>query len=209
MGIRILFQGDSITDAGRNREDPHEMGNGYPKYAKARIAASYPQLELDFLNLGIGGNRTEHLVERLETDFIQLQPDIVSILVGINDTWHQYGNNIITTDRQFEDNYRTVLTALKERTHAKILMLEPFLLSVPDKDHFRENLDFRIDIVRRLAWEYADAYIPLDGLFAAACVHNPPTHWAADGVHPTPEGADFIAGHYLTAVAPLIDQLNK
>lgn len=207
--MRILFQGDSITDAGRNRENPHDMGNGYPKYAKALIAGQYPGLELDFLNLGIGGNRTEHLAERLEADFIQIQPDIVSILVGINDTWHQYGNNIVTTDRQFEDNYRTVLSALKERTHAKILMLEPFLLSVPDKDHFRETFDFRIDIVRRLAREYADAYIPLDGLFAAASIHRPPTDWAADGVHPTPEGAQLIAGHYLAAVSPLIDQLSK
>lgn len=202
--MKILFQGDSITDAGRDRADYHDMGQGYPFYASYLIEENYPGVDFEFVNLGISGDRTENLVERLQDDFVDIQPDIVSILIGVNDTWHRAEEQNWIDNETFENNYRTVLTAIKENTNAKIIMMEQFLLSVPDKDFFRVDLDPKIDIVRRLAREFADVYIPLDGLFAAASIKKEPTYWAADGVHPTAEGAKFIAEHYCNAVKELL-----
>ena len=92
-----------------------------------------------------------------------------------------------------------MITEIKEKTNAKILIIEQFLLPVPDKEFFREDLNGKIDITRRLAREFADCYIPLDGLMAKACVGCEPTHWSADGVHPNENGSDFIDRLYADA----------
>lgn len=207
--MKILFQGDSVTDAGRDRSDPHDMGNGYPRYASAMIQDSFPDTELEFVNLGIGGNRTEHLVERLETDFIEIQPDIISIMIGVNDVWHHYSHGIETSDEQFEQNYRAVLDAIKTRTSARILMIQPFLLETvdPAKQELCEELARKQAIVKKLADEYADAYLPLDEVLHSM-TEEEPAYYAADGVHPTPDGACCIGEAYLGAIAPLIELLS-
>ena len=109
--MKILFQGDSITDAGRDRSDIHHLGSGYPFYAARYIREKYPQKEFEFLNTGISGDRAESLLARWQTDAVALAPDIISILIGINDTWHNSGDD---TDwmktRYFEHCYRTILT---------------------------------------------------------------------------------------------------
>ena len=208
--MKILFQGDSVTDAGRDRSDPHDMGNGYPRFASAMIQDSFPDTEFEFVNLGISGNRTEHLVERMEADFMEIQPDIVSILIGVNDVWHHYAFEYVeTTDEQFEKNYRTVLDAIKSRTNARILMIQPFLLESvdPAKQELCEELARKKAIVKRLADEYADAYLPLDEILHAEDEEEP-AYYAADGVHPTPDGACCIGEAYLGAIAPLIELLS-
>lgn len=200
--MRILFQGDSITDAGRDRNDPHHLGNGYPQFVAQMLREQFPDKELDFVNLGISGNRTCELVGRWQTDCIDWQPDVVSIMIGINDTWRAFDQNDPTTPEQFEANYRQILTAVKEQTNAKILMLEPYLLhNEPAKDDWRADLNPKIDAARRLAREFADAYIPTDGLMAAASVAESPSHWSGDGVHPNDNGARLIAAEYAAAVA--------
>lgn len=203
--MKILFQGDSITDAGRSREDPHLLGSGYAKFAAELIEEEYPEIDFEFVNLGISGNKAENLLARWQTDAIDIQPDIISILIGINDTWHRAANRDWMDNNYFEDCYRQILQMIKDKTNAKIIMLEQFLLYVPDKEFFHVDLDPKIQIVRKLAREYADVYIPLDGLFASASVDEDPTYWAADGVHPTKEGARFIAEHYLDAISVLIE----
>ena len=112
--MKILFQGDSITDAGRNYEDIHNLGMGYPKYAAENIRAAFPDTDFEFVNLGISGNQTKDLVARLQNDFVDVQPDIVSILIGINDVWHHADDRSWIDNELFENNYRTVLTAIKE-----------------------------------------------------------------------------------------------
>lgn len=206
--MKILFQGDSITDAGRSREDPHQLGRGYPKYTAELISAKYPSLPLEFINLGISGNRAESLLARWEADAVAVQPDVISILIGVNDTWHHAGNRDWMPHDYFESCYRNILTQLKEKTHAKIIILEQFLCYTEDKSFFRCDLDPKIQITRALAREFADAFIPLDGLFAAASIKTAPTFWAADGVHPTADGAKFIAERYLEVVSPIIDSLK-
>ena len=206
--MKILFQGDSITDAGRVYEDYYDLGQGYAKYAAQGLRKKYPDIEFEFINRGINGNQTMNLVERLQSDFVDLQPDIISILIGVNDTWHHAANRDWIPNDVFESRYRTVLSTIKEKTNAKIMMLEPFLIPVEDKLFFREDLDFKIDIERKLAREFADVYLPTDGLLASEFIGNNPIDYAADGVHPTSKGAEFIGGLYVQYVSKLVEQVR-
>ena len=204
--MRILFQGDSITDAGRDKRNYHDLGSGYPKYAAALIKAAHPDMDIEFIDLGIGGNRTDQLFDRLYKDAISLQPDIISILIGINDVWHRYGGNkIATTDEQLELNYRTILKELKAKTNAKILMLAPFLLYTEGKEAIAEDLKTVHPIIERLADEYADVYVPLNKHFEEALKENPePYYYSNDGVHPNENGASFIGKLYAEAIEKLL-----
>lgn len=197
--MRILFQGDSITDCGRDRDDMHNLGYGYPKYAAEIIKNRHPGTEFEFLNLGISGDEAQNLRARWKNDCIDLQPDVVSILVGVNDTWHYAEDKNWMTAEYFEECYRAILTEVREKTSAKILMLEQYLLPVPDKEFFRADLDPKIQVTRRLAREFADVFVPLDGLFASHCIKEAPTAWSEDGVHPNEAGARLIAEYYADA----------
>ena len=206
--MKILFQGDSITDWGRDRNDIHNLGNGYPKYAAKLLTERYPDIDFEFINLGISGNQTKDLVARLDTDFIDIQPDIVSILIGINDTWHHAEQKDWIPNEIFEERYRTVLTAIKEKTNAKIMMMEPFVIPIEDKAFFREDLAPKIEIIRKLAREFADIYLPTDGLLASAFIGDDPLSYAADGVHPTAKGAEFIGMLYCEYISDIIDSIK-
>ena len=206
--MKILFQGDSITDWGRDRNDIHNLGNGYPKYAAKLLTERYPDIDFEFINLGISGNQTKDLVARLDTDFIDIQPDIVSILIGVNDTWHHAEQKDWIPNEVFEERYRTVLTAIQEKTNAKIMMMEPFLIPTEDKAFFREDLAPKIEIIRKLAREFADIYLPTDGLLASAFIGDDPLSYAADGVHPTAKGAEFIGMLYCEYISDIIDSIK-
>ena len=206
--IKILFQGDSITDAGRDRSDIHNLGQGYPKYAAELLKEKYPDAEFEFVNLGISGNRTDQLFDRMYEDMLLIEPDIVSILICINDVWHRHSHKIETTDGQIAANYRAILDRLKKQSNAKILILAPFLLDNEEKESWRPELDTILPIVRSLADEYADAFVPLDKLFEDALKTQPsPCYYSGDGVHPNPNGAAFIAKLYVEAISPMIDSL--
>lgn len=204
--MKILFQGDSITDAGRDHRNYHNMGKGYPKYASELLSAAFPETDFEFINFGISGNRTCQLFDRLYTDGIAFQPDVISILIGINDIWHRYSaGRIATTDLQIETNYRAILDRLKRETNAKIVILSPYILDAEEVDSMREDLASLLPIVRSLAKEYADVYIPLDELFEEAVKTQPsPRYYSDDGVHPNVNGAAFIGRIYAEAVKPLI-----
>ncbi len=206
--MKILFQGDSITDAGRDRNDYHNLGNGYPKYAAEYLKEKYPDINFEFIDLGISGNQTKDLVARLQSDFIDIQPDIVSILIGINDVWHHAGDKSWIPNNVFEERYRTVLSAIKEKTNAKVMIMEPFLLPADDKNFFREDLDPKIQIIRQLAHEYADVFLPTDGLLAYGLNNRDCFDFSGDGVHPNSLGADFIGKLYAEFISPVIDGLK-
>ena len=207
MKIKLLFQGDSITAAGRFLPECYGLGYGYVKYAAAKLREMYPQIEFDFENRGIGGNQTKDLVQRLQEDFVDVQPDIISVMIGINDVWHHAEDRSWIPDEVFEEQYRTVLQTVREKTHAKIMMMEPFIVPVEDKLYFREDLYRKIEIVRKLAREYADVYLPTDGLFAAAFVGDDPLSYTTDGVHPSDKGYQFIAEHYCRCMKKIIDTM--
>ena len=207
--MRFLFQGDSTTDAKRDKRNYHDMGNGYPKYATALIKEAFPSADIEFINQGISGNRTGQLFDRLYPDAIAFEPDVISILIGINDIWHRHGSGKVeTTDEQIALNYRTILTRLKAQTNAKIVMVAPFLLDNEEKESWRPEVDRLIGIVRKLADEFADVYIPLDELFAEALKTQPePQFYSGDGVHPNENGAKFIGKLYFDAIAPLLESM--
>ena len=202
--IKLLFQGDSITDAGRDKRNYHDMGKGYPKYAAELIAQAHPEIEFEFINFGISGNRTDQLFDRIYADGIAFQPDVISILIGINDIWHRK-NNIFTTDEQIETNYRAILTLLREKTNAKIVMLAPYVLDAEQNRYLADDLKTVLPIVRKLADEFADVYIPLDEIFEEALKNQPePLYYSGDGVHPNANGAAFIGQKYAEAVDKLL-----
>ena len=207
--MKILFQGDSITDAGRDKRNYHDLGAGYPKYAAEHIRAAFPNTDFEFINFGISGNRTSQLFDRLYSDAIAFAPDVISILIGINDIWHRHDvNNIATTDAQIALNYRCILERLKRETNAKIVMLSPYVLDAEDKDYLRKDLGTVLPIVRELAEEFADVFIPLDLHFEEALKTQPEPLWfSGDGVHPNENGKAFVGKLYAEAVIPLIKSL--
>ena len=206
--MKILFQGDSITDAGRDKRNYHDLGPGYPKYAAQGITEAFPDKDFEFINFGISGNRTGQLFDRLYTDGLAFKPDVISILIGINDIWHRYGGGkVATTDEQFALNYRCILERIRKETDAKIVMLAPFLLDAEPFEGMREDLNRILPTVRALADEYADVYIPLDELFAEALKVQPePLYYSGDGVHPNENGRMFIGKHYAEAVKPILEK---
>ena len=206
--MRILFQGDSVTDCQRKFDDPNDLGQGYVVYTVEAIKNSFPNVDFEFINRGISGNRTENLLDRVEKDLIDLKPDIVTILIGVNDTWHRYMIDLETTIESFRSNYETVLRRIKNETRAKIIMLEPFILYNMGKDNMRADLNEKIDVIRQLAMEYADAFIPLDGIFVAANasgVNN--VDLSPDGVHPDTAGKKLIANELAPVVCKFIEEI--
>ncbi|MBE6573897.1 MAG: GDSL family lipase [Ruminococcaceae bacterium] len=204
--MRILFQGDSITDCGRNRERIDSLGAGYPKFVAELLTETYNDIDFEFINKGCGGHQTKDLMARWQEDTIDIDPDIMTLLVGINDTWHHCDAGDFIPAEVFEANYRSLLDDVKSKTNAKIIMLETFLLDVGGKESFFPDMDSKMKIIRRLAREYAVEYIPLDGLFASASVTEEPSFWSEDGVHPTEEGHKLIADYVYNAICDIIDE---
>ena len=195
---RILFTGDSITDCGRSREDSTQLGSGYVAIAATRLRASQESEELKIFNRGISGNQVSDLLGRFDSDLLDLKPTVISIMIGINEVWRRYDSNSPTTVETYEKNYRILLGRIREKLDARIVLLEPFLLHVPaDRHQWREDLNPKIDAVRRLAVEFQTELLPMDGIFAQAATQAPAAYWAEDGVHPTQEGHALIAQTWL------------
>lgn len=200
-GARVLFQGDSITDAGRSRDDDSQLGGGYANMVAAWLTARYPGRNLTFLNRGIGGNRIPDLEARWTTDCIDLQPDWLSILIGINDTVHRFSAQDASSVAEYEAGYRRLLDRVREETEAGLIILEPFLLPTPpERAAWRPLLDQHIDAARRVARDYQAIYIPLDGLLAGLTTHRTLDFWVYDGVHPSQAGHAFIAQAWIRAI---------
>jgi lysophospholipase L1-like esterase len=197
----VLFYGDSITDCGRGSGVNGGLGAGYAALCAAQLLARFPEWNLTVTNRGISGNRVYDLEARLENDVIALRPTLVSILIGINDTWRRYDSNTTSPIDEFQSCYRRILVSLRETLGARVVICEPFLLPIPEERRaWREDLDPRITACRDLAREFSLPFVPLDGLFAAASTRAPLEYWLPDGVHPSLAGHAFIADHWLRAV---------
>lgn len=195
-GDTVLFQGDSITDAGRG----NGMGSGYPFYISTIFKTKYPDLNVNFINRGISGNRAEDLANRWQRDCLDLKPTWTSILIGINDVWRQMEGVMTVTVEAFYSHYRKILEQSKAAGQ-KIIILEPFLLHCGvANDGWYPILDPKIEACRSLAREFADVYIPLGGMFTAQSLKKEPAFWAGDGVHPSSEGHMFIAMEWLKSM---------
>ncbi|MGF7400154.1 SGNH/GDSL hydrolase family protein [Thermoanaerobacterium thermosaccharolyticum] len=200
----VLFQGDSVTDVGRIRENPDDLGYGYPNIIASLFAALHPEINVKFLNRGVSGDRVRDLKNRWTTDCLDLKPTVVSILIGINDTWRNYDSHDYTSPEKFEEDYRYILAKTKEELNAKIIMMEPFVLPEPeDRKAWRVDLDPKIHVVRKLAYEFGAYFIPLDGIMAQFSIIKDPLFWTVDGVHPTNAGHALIAKEWLKLVKAL------
>ncbi|MEU2615806.1 SGNH/GDSL hydrolase family protein [Micromonospora sp. NPDC007271] len=200
LGGRVLFIGDSITDAGRDRSRDTDLGTGYAMMAAAWFTARHPDHRATFVNRGISGDRVRDLRARWETDCLALAPEVVSVLIGINDTWRRYSENDPTSPADFARDYRQILESVR-RLGARIVLIEPFLIPLDDaKRAWREDLDAKVDVVRRVAAEFDATLVAVDKLFQAADVDD--RVWTNDGVHLTPFGHALLAQQWLRAVTP-------
>jgi len=196
----ILFQGDSVTDCGRDRRNPCELGTGYPMVVASMLSHRLRDLNLTFLNRGVSGDRVRELKARWSEDCIALKPTVVSILIGINDTWQCFREQPQVSE-DFESDYREILTRTRNETDARILLMEPFVTPYPDdRKAWRHDLDDKLAAVRGLAVEFGASLVPLDGLFAAAFAAKPGGYYADDGVHPSYAGHGLIAEAWLRGV---------
>jgi len=199
-GQTVLFQGDSITDAGRARDDDSQLGRGYAMMAASWFQARFPERRVQFLNRGISGNRCCDLRSRWQEDCLDLEPDWVSVMIGINDTWRSFDRNDPSPVESFTADYRAILQQT-EKIGARIILIEPFVLPFPeDRRAWREDLDPRIHAVRDLAYEFDALLVPLDGIVAAKAARREPGFFAGDGVHPTAAGHALIAQAWLKSV---------
>ncbi|GAB2324753.1 SGNH/GDSL hydrolase family protein [Alkalibacterium sp. m-11] len=201
----LLFIGDSITDVGRDRMDGKDLGKGFPLMVASHLQSRYPAKRLTVLNRGIGGDSLKDLKRRWEDDCLIINPDIVTLLIGVNDTWRNQNDGVELTDEEldeFESDYRFLLKSLHQRTDARVILMEPFVLPYPkDRVGWRNDLDKRIQIVRKMARDYQSELIPLDGLLNAAGIRDGFSYYTGDdGVHPTVAGHGLIASSWLKSV---------
>ena len=199
----ILFQGDSITDAGRNRAAEHDLGGGYPCLVGAKLGRRCPE-KYQFLNRGIGGDKVTNLIGRWKRDCINLQPDYLSILVGVNDVWHELDWREGTDTDTFMRVYDLLLEhTVKALPETKILLLEPYVLEdalEPDKrEDFKSGVREKREAVRKLAEKYHLVTVPLQDIFDSALKEAPALYWTAEGIHPTKAGHQLICDAWMEA----------
>jgi lysophospholipase L1-like esterase len=208
-GQTILFQGDSITDAGRDRATAGEvsnqraLGSGYAWLAAAQLMVDRPDAGFRIWNRGISGNKLFQLANRWDDDCLALEPDVLSILVGVNDIWHKLAGSHDGTAQTYEEGFRALLQRTRESLpDVKLVICEPFVLRCgavderwfPQFDHFRAA-------ARRVSDEFGGRFVAFQEMFDQAVRHAPPEAWAADGVHPTPAGTALMAHTWLSTVS--------
>ena len=205
MGNVILFQGDSITDAGRNRElsvEPNKgMGAGYPALVCSYLRCHDAAKDWQIYNRGISGNRVVDLYARWKIDALNLRPDILSILIGVNDTWHEKSRQNGVEPQRYETIYRMLLEwTRQELPEVKLVLLEPFVfLSEVVDNSWLDEIEARRKITRKLSDEFGTIFIPTQSILDAALKDAPTGYWLGDGVHPTLAGHQLIAEAWLKA----------
>lgn len=203
----ILFQGDSITDAGRLRENEntpnglhHSFGVGYPLLASARLLADQPDAGFQIYNRGISGNRVVDLYARWKIDALNLNPDLLSIFIGVNDLWHEKMRRNGVEPVRFERIYRMLLEwTLEVLPEVKLILIEPYVLPCGsvEESWIPEIAEYQ-KIVRKLADEFKTGFVPTQEIFNTAAKTAPSMEYlTADGVHPTPAGHQLLADAWL------------
>lgn len=208
-GDIILFQGDSITDFGRSREHAQEansqpaLGTGYAWLAAAGLLVDHPQANLKIYNRGVSGNKVFQLADRWQADCLDLKPNLLSILIGVNDLWHTLDGKYNGTVEIYERDYR----ALLERTRKalpklKLVICEPFVLRCGAvNDRWFPQFDEYRAAAARVARAYNATFIPFQAMFDQAVKYAPPERWSKDGVHPSNDGGALMAQNWLRAAA--------
>ncbi len=205
----ILFQGDSITDAGRNRDcaaanDAGGLGRGYVFFAASMLLAKHSDKNLQVHNRGNSGNKVWQLEERWQVDCLALEPNVLSVLIGVNDTWHgQKDPELRVPLDVYEQTYRKLLDDAKAaKPDLRIVICEPFTLKVGAvTDSWFPEIDQRREIAKRIADDYAATFVPFQSLFDKLAEQAPMAYWLRDGVHPTIAGHMQMAWAWMEAIA--------
>jgi lysophospholipase L1-like esterase len=207
-GKVFLFQGDSITDGNRSRNNDwnHVMGHGYAYLIASRLWFDHPQNDFMFFNRGISGNKIDDLAARWDSDSLDLKPDVISILIGINDVYAIVKNSLTPNIKQYESDFRKILEQTKEkRPDTLFILLEPFFLPLGRVNEKPEVWDaetkLRQEITRKMALEFDTLYVPLQKPFIMACDKAPAKYWIWDGIHPMPAGHELIAREWIKVVS--------
>lgn len=208
--MKILFQGDSVTDAFRKPEEINpafQLGNGYAFLVAARLAARHPALPWEFINRGISGHGVQALRNRWEQDAITLAPDLLSLLIGVNDTISFQRGQSRLGDAEFAAHYRWLVDSMLQAHPAlKIVLMEPFLLPVGEVlPAWIAHLHNRQTFIREHAEQVGAVFIPLQTIFSGACRRAPAAFWAFDGIHPTHAGFHLMAEAWRKAASPLLN----
>ncbi len=201
----ILFIGDSITDAQRRQQPYAPLGSGYVHFAANFLLATYPHLNLNIQNRGISGDTTRDLLIRWDTDCIALKPDIISIMIGINDLWRKFKESNETQRTHVAPiEYRTNLTELLQRTTnecgSQLILMEPFMFCDNPQNPMLCELTRYIDIVCKLADEFDATYVPIHTNYTRLLNKRPAYEWAEDTVHPYEWAHAWIAKQWLDTV---------
>lgn len=196
--MRLLFIGDSITDAGRDRADPLALGAGYVSIVASRLAARSPDSPVVVLNRGVSGDRAPAVEARWQSDCLDLHPDVVTVLVGVNDTWRRFDSGDPSPVALYEASLRAVLERSAAARVRRVILMEPFALHVGTvTGEWDEEMRERREVVRDLARRFGCACIPLQDSFDAAVRTREASALLHDGVHPTAEGHALIAAEWL------------
>lgn len=204
---KILFQGDSITDCNRTKLPMENMGAGYPLLVQAKLGFESPG-EYEFVNRGISGNRIVDLYSRIKADIINIAPDYVSFLIGVNDVWHDLDFQNGVSAEKYEKLYCMLIEEIKEALpNIKIMILEPFCIEgsatenteeEPNKwNEFSSEVKKRAEKARAVAEKYGIVFIPLQDKFNKAIETMENQYWIADGVHPAVAGHELIKREWL------------
>lgn len=207
--LRFLFQGDSITDGNRGRNDDpnHILGHGYSFAVSSRIGADFPQYGFNFINRGISGNTVGDLEKRWQMDTLDLIPDVLSLLVGINDVNALIDKKEDALDtKAFEATYRKLLIPCHEQNPDLLIVLGmPFFFAAGwRKEQYPQwhplTLE-RAEIVKRIAVDFNAVLIDYPKLFEEAQQRAPINYWIWDGVHPTVFGHELMAREWIKQVS--------
>lgn len=199
-GFTFLFQGDSITDGNRTRNTDwnHVMGHGYQYIISSKLWYDLPQKGLHFFNRGISGNKVTDLAARWQKDTLDIKPDVLSILIGINDTSAFINGNSDFTTAHYDSGYRSLLDQTKQALpEVQLVLCEPFILpvgKVNDKwNAYSSELEKRQQIVKKLSEEYNAVFVGFQDAFNKALAKAPADYWVWDGIHPMPAGHELMA----------------
>ena len=208
-GARLLFQGDSITDMkwGRNQKDRnHYLGHSYVFLLASRLGVDMAKANLEFFNRGVSGNKVSDLRKRWQKDAIEMNPDWLTVLIGVNDVSQGRGQPVDL--KKWEQDYRHILNqSRRANPKLNIILMDPFVLRMTRLNsdaqwkYWRGEIDKLGKIVVRLAKDFNAIHVETQRIFDQAASQVSPGNWIWDGVHPLPQGHELIARNWLQAVA--------
>ncbi|MFH1371861.1 MAG: SGNH/GDSL hydrolase family protein [Planctomycetota bacterium] len=201
-GQTLLFIGDSITDADRNSQPYRPFGFGYVHFAANMLLAKYPTYNLNIINRGISGNTIRDLKNRWQKDTLDHNPDVLSILIGVNDVWRRVEEGDLSDAAdldEYDSTYRLLLAQAKEKCNSRFVICEPFMFCDDFKNPMFAELRRYIESVRRIAEDFDAVLVPLQTAINEKIKKVPPQKWSADSVHPELWAHAWLAQQWLIA----------